>query len=656
MDLSIFKRILLFSIIFSTFLFLFLFRSPKLALAESQTQIGFGQVELRVPSGYDRGIITKWEYSGPGIDSPIEYHGSALSDCNQVSWGGTYGNPCVLKQDFPNPRSDVGITLQANQNYTVKITQIAHLLSNNTTDNTGSINCIKNCGNRDGDSWVWTLKPGNETGKIVFEWKPDQISRPQISVSDNPITRNKSSTITVVGLDKRAIYYVDITHLLRNNQRDFSKTTKITVNGQDCRTGPNELNVICIPASNPSAFVPFDGQFTVQGSMFPETKADQTYTISVDVRQKDKTDFPVFKEPITASLTVSAEVAPSDLQVNLISDTGEKVNTLEILPKAEKTIVVDVSGTIPNKKYTIKVVNNGPDLYIKDQPATSTNAQFSFSTKDKNQFLYTAEGAYPIAVKETDSDRIGQAYVKVNKTPGQQYSCSLNPTPPKVNQNLSILVPGVPKDSDFRADLVQNGETQHAGSGNSSTSGFVNLLLMNNIPKGTYSAYVYDSEDNQVCRIENFNVDVSGAPGAGAGVDCIKEPGKCSKSAGTSCSAKSGNETKEQKQDNKTTYIDTKTGAVVDPNDRGVLTAIGCIPTTPQVLIQGILGVTAGIGGGIALLLMVLGAFRMITSAGNPETIKGGREQFVNAVIGLLFVLFSVTILKIIGIDILNLK
>ncbi|OGE45979.1 hypothetical protein A3B39_04215 [Candidatus Daviesbacteria bacterium RIFCSPLOWO2_01_FULL_37_10] len=61
-----------------------------------------------------------------------------------------------------------------------------------------------------------------------------------------------------------------------------------------------------------------------------------------------------------------------------------------------------------------------------------------------------------------------------------------------------------------------------------------------------------------------------------------------------------------------------------------------------------------GISGGIALLLMALGAFEMITSAGNPESLKAGQDRFTQAIIGLLFVIFSVLLLQLIGVDILE--
>lgn len=96
---------------------------------------------------------------------------------------------------------------------------------------------------------------------------------------------------------------------------------------------------------------------------------------------------------------------------------------------------------------------------------------------------------------------------------------------------------------------------------------------------------------------------------------------------------------------------DPKTGLA---GSEGVLTAIGCIPTKPTALVQGILKFAVGAGGGIALLLMFYGAFQMITSSGNPDGVKKGHEQITSAVLGLLFIIFAVMLLKIIGVDILQ--
>lgn len=87
---------------------------------------------------------------------------------------------------------------------------------------------------------------------------------------------------------------------------------------------------------------------------------------------------------------------------------------------------------------------------------------------------------------------------------------------------------------------------------------------------------------------------------------------------------------------------------------KGVKTAIGCIPTDPEALVAFILQFAIGIGGGIALLLIVWGAFQIITSGGTPEKLNNGKEIIVSAVSGLLMIIFSIFLLGFIGVDILQ--
>jgi hypothetical protein len=61
-----------------------------------------------------------------------------------------------------------------------------------------------------------------------------------------------------------------------------------------------------------------------------------------------------------------------------------------------------------------------------------------------------------------------------------------------------------------------------------------------------------------------------------------------------------------------------------------------------------------GIGGLIAFILIIVGAFQIILSAGNPDRVKAGKEMITSAITGLLLIIFSVFILKIIGYDILE--
>ena len=78
------------------------------------------------------------------------------------------------------------------------------------------------------------------------------------------------------------------------------------------------------------------------------------------------------------------------------------------------------------------------------------------------------------------------------------------------------------------------------------------------------------------------------------------------------------------------------------------------INANPQDFPKALFGVILSISGAIALLLIMISGYRLMTSAGNPEKVKGAREQLTSALIGLLFILFSLVILQIIGVDILR--
>lgn len=89
------------------------------------------------------------------------------------------------------------------------------------------------------------------------------------------------------------------------------------------------------------------------------------------------------------------------------------------------------------------------------------------------------------------------------------------------------------------------------------------------------------------------------------------------------------------------------------PTDE-TLTAVGCIPHAPKELIRWVLGKVIGLGGGVAFLLMIFGGFQVITSSGSPEGTKKGTDMITTAVSGLVFIIFSVFLLELIGVDILH--
>lgn len=105
------------------------------------------------------------------------------------------------------------------------------------------------------------------------------------------------------------------------------------------------------------------------------------------------------------------------------------------------------------------------------------------------------------------------------------------------------------------------------------------------------------------------------------------------------------------------------TGPVVAPftpqpctigGNAGIQTALGCIATSPAGLVSSLLRILLGIAGAVAVLLIIYSGYRMMTSAGNPEVLQGARETLTSAIVGLLFIIFSLVLLEVIGVDILR--
>ena len=87
----------------------------------------------------------------------------------------------------------------------------------------------------------------------------------------------------------------------------------------------------------------------------------------------------------------------------------------------------------------------------------------------------------------------------------------------------------------------------------------------------------------------------------------------------------------------------------------GAWTALGCIPTGDFTdFTAWLLRRIVAIAGGIAFLLVIAGGFKIITSAGDPKGVQAAKETITSALIGLLFIIFSVFLLELIGVKILG--
>lgn len=90
-------------------------------------------------------------------------------------------------------------------------------------------------------------------------------------------------------------------------------------------------------------------------------------------------------------------------------------------------------------------------------------------------------------------------------------------------------------------------------------------------------------------------------------------------------------------------------------NGGGVYSGIGCVKTDFKSFIEEtVFGIGIGLAGGFSLLCIIYAAFMMQSSGGNPEKLKKAQEMITSCIIGLMLIIFSVFILKLIGVNILK--
>jgi hypothetical protein len=89
--------------------------------------------------------------------------------------------------------------------------------------------------------------------------------------------------------------------------------------------------------------------------------------------------------------------------------------------------------------------------------------------------------------------------------------------------------------------------------------------------------------------------------------------------------------------------------------EKGIKTAIGCIGgQTVGGFVSRVLAIGIAIAGGVAFLLMIIGTYQVLSSSGDPKKLQAGKELITAAVAGLLFIVFSIFILRVLGEDVLE--
>lgn len=86
----------------------------------------------------------------------------------------------------------------------------------------------------------------------------------------------------------------------------------------------------------------------------------------------------------------------------------------------------------------------------------------------------------------------------------------------------------------------------------------------------------------------------------------------------------------------------------------GVWTAIGCIPTNSVGAATGLTQVGLGLAGLFTLIQIIYGAYELTFSRGDTKIVSQARKRITDSVLALLFIVFSITILRFFGVDILR--
>jgi hypothetical protein len=78
------------------------------------------------------------------------------------------------------------------------------------------------------------------------------------------------------------------------------------------------------------------------------------------------------------------------------------------------------------------------------------------------------------------------------------------------------------------------------------------------------------------------------------------------------------------------------------------------VSTNPQSVVLYLINLVLSISGGVALILIILSGYKIMTSSGRPDAVQEGRDQLVSAIVGLIFIIFSFVIYQLIVVDILR--
>jgi len=87
-------------------------------------------------------------------------------------------------------------------------------------------------------------------------------------------------------------------------------------------------------------------------------------------------------------------------------------------------------------------------------------------------------------------------------------------------------------------------------------------------------------------------------------------------------------------------------------NSGGLWLAVGCVDPTPLGLITGIIRIALGIMGGVSLILIIIAGIAL--QSGDEKRIEDAKKELIAVLSGVAVLVFSVLILRIIGVNVLD--
>lgn len=312
-------------------------------------------------------------------------------------------------------------------------------------------------------------------------------------------------------------------------------------------------------------------------------------------------------------------------------------HTPAVVDENTPTVTVTISGLIPNKEYEACLQS---DLCIRNprefRATSNADGQITFTVcaRDSSNLkvgcspndYFHAQHSYRIALYDGSSRVATGSFRVIHYYP----TVTVTPQNPKPGGSITVAISGRRIGNDERNDYQVVVESTDNGGYKHEECRFVSPGSRSWGPLNGGSYIIKINENVNLCSDDftyykiSFTVDTAG----GTISPPLKDP------------------------DNR----DNLPGALGrNPCVGGICpTALGNIPADPKRFAQRILQIASGLAGGIALILMVIGAIRVLTSSGDQQKLAGGRDMIVAAVSGLLFLIFSVLILRFIGINIVG--